>query len=96
MSRGWRGGANVQKEVGILAERGGARANRGGEERGCNGVEWRGGGCVFFYLSRLMLICNQKKKKIIISSHQLSLFWPLFVNERFMLREGGSRRCKEG
>lgn len=62
MSRGWRGGANVQKEVGILAERGGARANRGGEERGCNGVEWRGGGCVFFYLSRLMLICNQKKK----------------------------------
>lgn len=42
---------------------------------------------MFFYLSKLRLICN--RKKIIISSHQLSLFWPLFVNERFMLREGG-------
>lgn len=47
-----------------------------------------------FSLSKLRLICNQKK--IIISSHQLSLFWPLFVNERFMLREGGSMERKKG
>lgn len=40
------------------------------------------------------LVCNQreieekKKKIIIISWHQLSLFWPLFVNERFSRGEG--------
>lgn len=51
MGRGWRGGAKVQKEVGILAERGGARANRGGEERGCYGVEWRGVAVFFFSVS---------------------------------------------
>lgn len=51
MGRGWRGGAKVQKKVEILSEGGGARANRGGEERGCN-IGWRGSGCVFsIYLS---------------------------------------------
>lgn len=41
------------------------------------------------FLSELRLICNEGEK-LIISSHQLSLFWPLFVNERFMLWRGGA------
>lgn len=42
---------------------------------------------VFFYLSWRWFVIS----KTIIPSHQLSLFWPLFVNVRFMLREGGSQ-----
>lgn len=46
-------------------------------------------------LTGTRLVCNQKeiekkkkRKVIIISWHQLSLFWPLFVNERFRRGEG--------
>lgn len=39
-----RGGTKVQKKVEILGERGGAIANRGGEERGCD-RGWRESGC---------------------------------------------------
>lgn len=48
----------------------------GGKTRRDKG--WRGGNA-FFYLFKLKLICNQKK--IVISSHQLSLFWPLYVRD---------------
>lgn len=48
----------------------------GGKRRRDKG--WRVGNA-FFYLFKLKLICNQKK--IVISSHQLSLFWPLYVRD---------------
>lgn len=90
VDRGWRGGANDQKKVEISRGRGGVTAN--GEERKEAATRDGGGTAMgFFYPFKLKLICNQKK--IVISSHQLSLFWPLYV--RLMLGEAGGRECKE-
>lgn len=55
MGRGWRGGAKVQKGWGYY-ERGEGPEHIGEERR-----EDVAGRC-FFYLSKLRLICNQKKK----------------------------------
>lgn len=92
MERPRGGGSPGRDRVEITRERGGSKANEG---------EWRedvakdgGLACVSLSRSKLRLTCNQKK--IIISSHQLSLFWPLFVNERFMVREGESGQWKKG